>query len=51
MAIPVISAVEAVQKMKKKCPRCHKEQLVSFKKKDARVNCKFCGATIPLKHK
>ena len=35
--------------LKRKCPKCKREQIVKKNQKDKTVPCKFCGAKIPPK--
>lgn len=35
--------------LKRKCPKCKREQVVKQSQKDRSVKCKFCGTRIPPK--
>jgi transcription elongation factor Elf1 len=44
-------AIMAVLALKRTCPKCGREQLVSKDEKHKSVKCKFCETTIPPKKK
>lgn len=41
------TVVKTVLKLKRTCPKCKKDQIVSLKQKEETVKCKHCGADIP----
>ena len=46
--IPFIAAVMAtIQGLRRRCPRCRREQIVPPSKKHLTVVCDFCGSEIP----
>jgi len=45
--LPFYSAIKTILRLKRKCPKCGKEQLVIPSKKNSTVPCKFCKASIP----
>lgn len=45
----LVAAMTTLLHLKRKCPKCKREQIVKQEKKDKTVACKFCGARIPPK--
>lgn len=41
--------VGALFHLKRKCPKCKREQVIPMSQKDKTINCKFCGFKIPPK--
>lgn len=48
MAWPLLAAiVGTILGLKRTCPECGREQIVSSSQKHLAVRCKFCGEDIP----
>jgi len=43
----LMSVLSTIYHLKRKCPKCKKEQVVPPSKGREHVRCKFCGAAIP----
>ncbi|OPY00816.1 MAG: hypothetical protein A4E60_02096 [Syntrophorhabdus sp. PtaB.Bin047] len=43
------AAIGTVLHLKRKCPKCRREQVTKPSEKHRTVNCKFCGTKIPPK--
>jgi uncharacterized protein (DUF983 family) len=48
MVYPFFAAIiGAILGLKRTCPKCRRDQLVSSEQKNFVVKCKFCGADMP----
>ncbi len=45
----LISAMATLLHLKRKCPKCKREQMTKPGEKHRSVTCKFCGTKIPPK--
>jgi transcription elongation factor Elf1 len=49
MSVLFQSVLNAILKLKRTCPACKRDQIVSVKEKNRVIPCKFCGTPIPPK--
>jgi ribosomal protein L37AE/L43A len=49
--IPVYAAIRAMLHLKRKCPKCKRDQVVKPSQKTEIVSCKFCTEKIPPSRK